>query len=130
MRDVRRLNTSVLTCSQCDGRIPVCSPCSRRGTECSYTDIDHRRNKLKRSETDALQLQLRELQNVIATLRLGSEEDAIDLLMRIRSQPPATLTPSETPLAINDTLDEWRRSQERDVQPTPDPNPSVRSKIA
>jgi len=102
--------------------LPVCDACAKRRTPCTYSDIDRRRGKLKKHETDALQQQVRELKEIITTLQLGSDEAAFGLLKKIRSNQPGVLTSSELAPAFTEPNSDFHKSQEKDERP---PNASV-----
>ncbi|OAL18219.1 hypothetical protein AYO22_10797 [Fonsecaea multimorphosa] len=93
--------------SKCDNAHPTCSACVGRGTLCVYSDVDRRRGKLRANETDALQDRVRRFEQIINALTQGPEEDAYDLLRRMRTNQ------SQSP--GSEGLAEWTHSRERDA---------------
>ncbi|KAH0841477.1 hypothetical protein FOPE_06678 [Fonsecaea pedrosoi] len=92
--------------SKCDNAHPTCSACVARGTLCVYSDVDRRRGKLRANETDALQERVRKVENIINVLTQRSEEEAYDLLRRMRTNPPQSLG--------SEGLAEWTQARERE----------------
>ena len=91
----------------------MCSACSRRGTVCTYSKVDRRRGKLKKNETDALQEKVRNLDVIVTTLRIGSDQEALALLQRLRAEP--SLTPSQIALPSGHALDDRHKSPQKVV---------------
>ncbi|KIW99011.1 uncharacterized protein Z519_00674 [Cladophialophora bantiana CBS 173.52] len=94
--------------SKCDNAHPTCSACVGRGTLCVYSDVDRRRGKLRANETDALQERVRKFESTINTLTHGSDEEAYELLRRMRTNPPQS--------PGSDGLAEWTQVREKDVE--------------
>ncbi|EXJ93934.1 hypothetical protein A1O1_02327 [Capronia coronata CBS 617.96] len=109
--------------SKCDGKLPTCSTCKKRRTGCTYSEIDRRRGKLKKHETDALLQQVRSLQDIISTLQIASDEDAQALLKKIRRDQTElidSVSLFDGPSPVSETLADYRQSQERDLKPAVD----------
>jgi hypothetical protein len=96
--------------------MPVCSACSRRRTTCTYSEVDRRRGKLKKNETDALQERIKTLEDVVSILSLGSGDDARDLLRAMRANASSSTSDGGPTLA--EVLSEWQRFREQDVEHT------------
>ncbi|EXJ92151.1 hypothetical protein A1O3_00701 [Capronia epimyces CBS 606.96] len=114
--------------SKCDGKLPLCSTCKKRRTACTYSDVDRRRGKLKKHETDALVQQVQSLQSIISALQIASDDDALELLRKIRRNECDlldNLPPSDRPSPVSDVLADYRRSQERDTKPALESNVST-----
>ncbi|KAJ4535828.1 hypothetical protein HRR86_001966 [Exophiala dermatitidis] len=106
--------------SKCDGKLPVCSTCQKRRTACTYSAVDRRRGKLKKHETDALVQQVETLQGILSALQISPEEDALELLKKIRRHESSLVdfwSASGRPSPVSETLADYRRSQERDTKP-------------
>ena len=108
---------------QCDGQLPICTACSRRRTLCAYSEVDRRRGKLKKNETDALQEKVKALESIIEVLSIGSDDEARDLLESIRGKQALTASGVAQPVA--DALAQWHNSRKKDVEF----NPSVRTNL-
>ncbi|OAP61896.1 hypothetical protein AYL99_04099 [Fonsecaea erecta] len=93
--------------SKCDNAHPTCSACVARGTLCVYSDVDRRRGKLRANETDALQERVRRSEGIINVLTHGSEDEAYDLLRRMRLNPAQSPGPEGLP--------DWTHSRERET---------------
>lgn len=91
----------------------MCSACSRRRTTCTYSEVDRRRGKLKKDETDALQEKVKSLESIITVLSLSSENDARDLLQAIRDKAPL---PSGVSTQFSEALAQWQASREKDIE--------------
>jgi hypothetical protein len=91
----------------------MCSACSRRGTACTYSKVDRRRGKLKKNETDALQEKVRNLDIIVTTLSIGSDQEALALLQRLRAKPSST--PSQIALRSGNGLDDRHKSPQKVV---------------
>lgn len=91
----------------------MCSACSRRRTTCNYSEVDRRRGKLKKDETDALQEKVKSLENIITVLSLSSDNDARDLLHAIRDKAPL---PSGVSSQFSEALAMWQASREKDIE--------------
>ena len=89
----------------------MCSACSRRGTDCTYSKVDQRRGKLKKTETDALQEKVRNLDIIVTTLSIGSDQEALALLQRLRAKPPSTS--SQIALPSGHVLDDRHKSPQK-----------------
>lgn len=100
--------------SQCDGQLPICSACNRRRTTCAYSEVDRRRGKLKKNETDALQEKVKSLESIITVLSLGSDDDAREMLKTMREKAPTPVTRGALP--VREVLGDWQRSRERDFE--------------
>jgi hypothetical protein len=83
-----------------------------------YSEVDRRRGKLKKDETDALQEQVRHLESIVAMLTVGPDDAAHDLLNIMRENAPPRGPPGSFPAA--DILSEWQRSRQRDAEFNPD----------
>ena len=104
--------------AQCDGQLPVCSACLRRQTACTYSEVDRRRGKLKKNETDALQEKVKQLEGIITVLSLGTDDAAHDMLKTMRERPPVQV--GGRGLLGADVLADWQRSRQRDVEYDPE----------
>ena len=108
------------TLVQCDGQLPMCSACSRRQTTCSYSEVDRRRGKLKKNETDALQEKVKSLESIIRVLSLASDDDARGLLRTLREKAPTSTTGGGLPAQLAEVVGDWNVSRQKDVEYHPE----------
>jgi hypothetical protein len=62
---------------QCSGG-PICNLCSTTGESCVYDQVDGRRQRLKKNETDTLLIQQNVLQGLLRAIREGEEGPLIN----------------------------------------------------
>ena len=87
----RCVSTACIACgrrkSKCDGNLPKCAACaSVYLTDCEYAPhTDHRRKGVYKKEADSLKTKSSTLQTLVQALLNLDEEDATDLLKRMRA---------------------------------------------
>lgn len=87
----RCVSTACIACrrrkSKCDGALPSCAACaSVYGTECVYDpNSDHRRKGVYREKTGNVKARNTTLHVLLDAIITGSEEDAFELVRRIRA---------------------------------------------
>jgi hypothetical protein len=89
---------------------------------CTYSKVDRRRGKLKKNETDALQKKVRNLDIIVTTLSIGSDQEALVLLQHLRAEPSSI--PSQIALPSGHVLDDRHKSPQKVVDSD---NPVFRS---
>lgn len=83
--------------TKCDGQRPQCSQCKARdGTQCHYDmNEEQRRLTYLRENVEQLHEEKNSLENLIHNLRVSSEEEAVEILRRLRhGTDPQTLSQS------------------------------------
>jgi hypothetical protein len=72
--------------TKCDGKRPVCSQCLARDGQCHYDmSEEQRRLTYLRENVEHLAGEKSTLESLIWNLRVGSEDEAIEILRRLRS---------------------------------------------
>ncbi|RDI87158.1 hypothetical protein Vi05172_g2827 [Venturia inaequalis] len=71
--------------TKCDGKRPVCSQCQARDGHCHYDmSEEQRRLTYLRENVEHLAEEKQTLESLIWNLRIGTEEDSIEILRRLR----------------------------------------------
>ncbi|KAF2113856.1 hypothetical protein BDV96DRAFT_118510 [Lophiotrema nucula] len=77
--------------SKCDGSRPVCTCCSQKDTECIYElGPNEKPSQAMKRKNEEMQGELTNLRQLYDFLRLRPEQEALEILRRIRSNPPDT----------------------------------------
>jgi hypothetical protein len=107
--------------SKCDGNRPVCTCCSQKDTECVYElGPNEKPSQAMKRKNEEMQGELLNLRQLYDFLRHCPEQEAMDVLHRIRTTPIAT-SPSQR---IQELADMVRHSGSLDRQPSyPPPSP-------
>ncbi|TLD39586.1 hypothetical protein E2P81_ATG00573 [Venturia nashicola] len=72
--------------TKCDGKRPTCSQCLARDGQCHYDmSEEQRRLTYLRENVEHLAEEKQTLQSLIHNLRIGTEEDSMEILRRLRS---------------------------------------------
>lgn len=81
--------------SKCDGNRPVCTCCVQKDTGCVYElGPNEKPSQAMKRKNEEMQGELSDLRQVYDFLRLRPEEEAMEILRRIRADPPDT-SPSQ-----------------------------------
>lgn len=107
--------------SKCDGNRPVCTCCSQKDTECIYElGPNEKPSQAMKRKNEEMQGELSNLRQLYDFLRHCPEQEAMDVLHRIRSTPAAT-SPSQR---IQELADMVRHGGPLNSQPSyPPPSP-------
>ena len=75
--------------SKCDGRRPMCSCCSQKETGCVYElGPNEKPSQAMKRKNEEMQGELSNLRQLYDFLRLRPEQEAMEILRRIRDNPP------------------------------------------
>ncbi|KAF2871303.1 hypothetical protein BDV95DRAFT_668628 [Massariosphaeria phaeospora] len=82
--------------SKCDGNRPVCTCCAQKESECVYElGPNEKPSQAMKRKNEEMQGELAHLRRLYDCLLLRPEQDAIDILRRIRANP-RDVTPSQS----------------------------------
>lgn len=77
--------------SKCDGNRPMCTCCAQKDTECIYElGPNEKPSQAMKRKNEEMQGELSNLRQLYDFLRLRPEQEAVDILMRIRAKSPET----------------------------------------
>ncbi|CAO2647272.1 Nn.00g081940.m01.CDS01 [Neocucurbitaria sp. VM-36] len=81
--------------SKCDGNRPVCTCCFQKDTECVYElGPNEKPSQAMKRKNEEMQGELSNLRQLYDFLRLRPEQEAMEIMRRIRANPPNT-SPSQ-----------------------------------
>ncbi|KAH7396357.1 hypothetical protein BKA66DRAFT_566849 [Pyrenochaeta sp. MPI-SDFR-AT-0127] len=81
--------------SKCDGNRPVCTCCVQKDTSCLYElGPNEKPSQAMKRKNEEMQGELSDLRQLYDFLRLRPEDEAMEILKRIRANPPDT-SPSQ-----------------------------------
>lgn len=81
--------------SKCDGNRPVCTCCTQKDTECVYElGPNEKPSQAMKRKNEEMQGELSNLRHLYDFLRLRPEQEAMEIMRRIRTNPPNT-SPSQ-----------------------------------
>jgi hypothetical protein len=76
---------------QCDGRRPICTCCTQKETGCVYElGPNEKPSQAMKRKNEEMQGELSNLRQLYDFLRLRPEHEALEILRRIRTNPPDT----------------------------------------
>lgn len=105
--------------SKCDGRRPMCTCCGQKATNCFYElGPNERPSQAMKRKIEEMQGDLSNLRQLYDFLRLRPEQDAMEILRRIRDHPSAT-SPSQRIQELADFV----RCGNMSEQPSPRKSP-------
>jgi len=77
--------------SKCDGNRPTCTCCTQKDTDCVYElGPNEKPSQAMKRKNEEMQGELSNLRQLYDFLRLQPEQNAVDILRRIRAHPPDT----------------------------------------
>ncbi|KAF2191960.1 hypothetical protein K469DRAFT_555285 [Zopfia rhizophila CBS 207.26] len=77
--------------SKCDGTRPVCTCCSQKDTECVYElGPNEKPSQAMKRKNEEMQGELSNLRQLYDFMRMKPEQEAQEILRRIRANPPGT----------------------------------------
>jgi hypothetical protein len=106
--------------SKCDGIRPICTCCTQKDTECVYElGPNEKPSQAMKRKNEEMQGELVNLRQLYDFLRLRPEEEAMEILRRIR------LNPSDTPPSQRiQELADFVRHGDLPMHPSSNPPPS------
>jgi hypothetical protein len=106
--------------SKCDGVRPICTCCSQKDTDCVYElGPNEKPSQAMKRKNEEMQGELSNLRQLYDFLRLRPEGEAMEILRRIRVNPPGT-APSQRIQELADFV----RHGELPIHPSSKPPPS------